>query len=74
MKTKKLNKKLALNKNTVADLNSGNMNKAQGGDGPTSVGVLCENTCLCPTTHGVICHDTCECSSQGPICYNTCDC
>jgi len=63
MKTKTFNKKLVLNKSTVADLGSGRMNKVKGGsptnDCTTQAGHICEDTCN-PTT-AVPCKITCNC-------------
>ena len=52
MKTKKLNKKLSLNKKTISILNNEQMSKAQGGDfsDPTYCLTICMTVCvsLCP--------------------------
>jgi hypothetical protein len=47
MKTKKIGKKLTLNKNTVAHLDNGELNAIRGGDGFTLVGLSCIQ---CPIT------------------------
>ena len=48
MKPKNFNKKLNLNKKTIADLNNGEMNNAHGGI-PCPVTQTCGGTGCCPT-------------------------
>lgn len=62
MKARTFNKKLALNKNTVVNLDSTVMNSARGG---YTVGPACN-------TDGVICKDTAKCT--GIICDTYEDC
>lgn len=47
MKTKKIGKKLVLNKKTIAHLYNGELNAIQAGDGFTKVGLSCPE---CPIT------------------------
>jgi hypothetical protein len=61
MKSKKFQKKLSLNKKTVADLNPGAMNGVRGGGTVTSVNVVCIPTAL-------VCTVTCTCPT-----INTCE-
>lgn len=60
MKSKTLKKRLTLNKTTVADLNSNEMDSARGGTITlTIIGTLCTITCgTCPTL---------TCDSNGPL-------
>jgi hypothetical protein len=72
MKTKKFNKKLVLNKSTIADLAGGQMNKVKGGETEPK---LCYQTQFCTTLAGHICDNTCACTTQPPyVCQDTCDC
>jgi hypothetical protein len=75
MKTKKFEKKLALNKKTIADLSNGQLGQVKGGGPkPTVLGVpcpsqtelittcpTCPQTCAntCPVTCAFSCPDTC---------------
>jgi hypothetical protein len=58
MKKSNFNKKLPLNKRTIANLNVRELHKARGG--------ATETTCFetCPET----CDDTCECQTNDPWC------
>jgi hypothetical protein len=70
MKTKKFNKKLVLNKSTVADLDGRRMNEIKGGSAFCS---LVKTQCLGATTGNQICHLTCGgCTSIMEPCLNTC--
>lgn len=68
MKTKKIGKKLTLNKKTIAHLYNGELNAIRGGDGFTKVGLSC---LYCPITTDAYTCDTCDtcvpCTSR-PIC------
>jgi hypothetical protein len=67
MKTKKFNKKLALNKKTVADLNGSDMDYAHGGGIPPCE--LTQGHSTCPTAD-ISCGGTCaasECQSECPL-------
>ncbi len=58
MKTKTFDKKLVLNKNTIADLDTGEMNDVFGGGTRITVSKCGEETCLpvfCPTAHPLGC-------------------
>jgi hypothetical protein len=62
MKIKNLKKKLALNKNTIAHLNNGQLGRAKGGHtGTCPPTTLCTDdtcdTCSCDTCN--TCHKTC---------------
>ncbi len=65
MKTKKLNKKLSLNKKTVSNLNHNELKLARGGvlttDWRDTCAQTCENTCDCETNYA-FCNitDTCD--------------
>ena len=61
MKTKQFNKKLSLNKKTVANLNNGDMNAVQGGQS------LVKDTCSLDTGGGFTC-DITRCASVCPTC------
>lgn len=57
MKTKKFNKRLALNKNTVANLNNGDMRSIYGGSDTTPTRCIvtmditnCQTDCVCTET------------------------
>jgi len=65
MKKKSFQKRLTLNKKTVANLNAGQLGQLKGGNtGDTNC-----RTCDCPTAQY-------NCTTQDPnqICVNTCDC
>lgn len=49
MKTKKFNKVLTLNKTTISDLNSDQMNAAKGGYWYTGFDYTCYTWCQCQT-------------------------
>ncbi len=79
MKPKKLNKKLSLNKKTVADLNVSEMGHLKGGCLDTDIrksGCVTDNTCMietCPTDCGASCGVTiCTCISFCTIVGNCC--
>ena len=56
MKTKKFQKKLALNKKTVANLSNGQLSKVKGGDYNTGSGhPPCVISCGCVTLHFTNC-------------------
>ncbi len=60
MKTKKLSKKLVLNKKTIADLNIKKMNDVLGGVPATKNGNTCVgDTCVGDTCVGATCPWTC---------------
>ena len=69
MKTKKIKKKMALNKSTIVNLDRAAMKKAQGGGETVSIcgsDTYCDslpNTFVCPTGTGVctITLPTCKC-------------
>jgi len=68
MKTKKITKKLSLNKKTVADLNHGELKNAQGGYGPS---VNYSNCLACTHSCGGTCLNTChpsDCPTGDPWC------
>ena len=67
MKTKKFRKKLALNKKTIADLNSGMMGNVAGGGDPVVHGQIteCTSCYLGPT-------DCPDCTQQTCVTCNTC--
>ena len=67
MKTKKITKKLNLNKKTVADLNNGELMNAHGGILVTAIN---SNCILCTHTCGYTCLNTCvSCDPTGnPLC------
>ncbi len=65
MKSKKITKKLKLNKKTVADLNHGELKNAHGGEHKStqlSNCLLCTDTCAasCPNTCAASCPMTAE--------------
>lgn len=64
MKTKKLNKKLVLNKTTVADLEGRDMNRVRGG---TNSVIVCTPTQRCNTSLA----DPCDCPTRVPNCNST---
>ncbi len=51
MKTKKLEKKLLLSKETISNLNAGEMNRVLGGETLDELTCIskCATDCLCPT-------------------------
>jgi hypothetical protein len=61
MKTKKFNKRLALNKKTIADLNDSQKDAVYGGDLASKLFSAC-----CPTAH------TCFNSCGGTACESVC--
>lgn len=75
MKTKKLNKKLSLNKTTVTSLETGAMNRVLAGDIKTSYFPCVVSECIgcntlhftnclpCPTVGQYTCPETCYASS-----------
>ena len=73
MKSKKITKKLILNKKTVADLNNGDMKNAHGG-GELKITIEWTNCTDCPATFscGGTCLNTCAAScgqSASPPCH-----
>lgn len=63
MKSKKFNKRLSLNKNTVSNLNEGKMALVKGGDIPPFTQVTqCEVSCLSK------CLQTCDVSGCVTVC------
>ena len=62
MKTKKINKKLSLNKETVADLAINEMKEVYGKRGSNIPGISTCNQvhCICRTDEATICEWTCQ--------------
>ena len=70
MKTKKFNKKLVLNKSTVAHLDGGRMSEIKGG---SAFCTMVRTECGCATTGDEICNFTCGgCTTIMQPCLNTC--
>ncbi len=61
MKTKKTNKRLKLNKTTLANLDDFSLSKARGGDTQPSVGAT-----YCSTERDVNTNPLCPCDSDPP--------
>ncbi len=69
MKAKKFNKKLSLNKKTVANLNNGQMNDVLGGvHKTTTTAPFCQFSCVDTCRITCDCTETCTCSECGTIC------
>jgi hypothetical protein len=70
MKSKKFEKKLALNKKTIADLNGDMMGRVHGGIENTQTASCCMGPTDCPN-----CTQTCNtyCGTCAPTCAPTCD-
>jgi hypothetical protein len=67
MKPKKFNKKLSLNKKTIANLNTNHMGIVQAGHDETSA--ICPYTdCGCVTGRVTFCGDTCPATGCGATC------
>jgi natural product precursor len=67
MKSKKLNKKLSLNKKTVANLSNNELNHVRGGD------FTYDTVCRACNTEGIACRPTTRCNwAETVISY--CDC
>lgn len=77
MKPKKLNKKLALRKTTVAHLNNREMIGARGGIWSCQVGTPCSIAVWCsdPASDFDLCRPTAMCTGPGATCdtNDTCD-